>query len=177
MKLKDLKEQKKEKFSIDIKPLDYKETDLDPVMTKENVDYHYNDHTKGYAKKAKEKGDSFNVNGARLHNIWWEQFQKPLPNNRPTEKIEDWIKENFKSFEELKKEITGEAMKLQGSGWVAVMKDGKIKQIPNHNSVGNIVLLIDMWEHAYYPTYGPEKSKYLENIWRIIDWDKISERV
>ena len=64
-----------------------------------------------------------------------------------------------------------EAMKIQGSGWVYLARDGSIKTIKNHQIKLDIVLLIDWWEHAWLLDYGSDKKKYLKNQWRIIDWD------
>ena len=62
-------------------------------------------------------------------------------------------------------------MKIQGSGWVYLARDGSIKTIKNHQIKLDIVLLIDWWEHAWLLDYGSDKKKYLKNQWRIIDWD------
>ena len=70
-----------------------------------------------------------------------------------------------------------EAMKIQGSGWVYLSTSGKIKTIKNHEKRTDIVFLLDMWEHAFQNDYGSNKSKYLDNIWRIIDWAAINRRL
>jgi Fe-Mn family superoxide dismutase len=68
-------------------------------------------------------------------------------------------------------------MGIQGSGWVYLAKNGSLKTIKNHEVKRDIVLLIDWWEHAWYTDYGPEKSAYLKNIWKIIDWEKITAKL
>ena len=67
-------------------------------------------------------------------------------------------------------------MKLQGSGWVYLAKNGSIKIIRNHQKRTDIVILIDMWEHAFNLDYHADKKKYLDNIWRIMNWDVLSQR-
>ena len=67
-------------------------------------------------------------------------------------------------------------MKVQGSGWVYLARDGKIKTIKNHEIKMDIVLLIDWWEHAWALDYQADKKKYLARQWKIINWDVISAR-
>ena len=67
-------------------------------------------------------------------------------------------------------------MGIQGSGWVYLSKSGKIKTIVNHEVKKDIVLLIDWWEHAWALDYQSDKKKYLENQWKIINWNHINEQ-
>ena len=67
-------------------------------------------------------------------------------------------------------------MKIQGSGWIYLAYDGKLKTIPNHQVRDDILLLIDWWEHAFLLDYGTDKKKYLENTWKIINWNVINTR-
>jgi Fe-Mn family superoxide dismutase len=68
---------------------------------------------------------------------------------------------------------------IQGSGWVYLNHIGEIKIIKNHSLVKTqkIVLLIDWWEHAFITDYGADKKKYLKNIWKIIDWSVVNNRL
>ena len=91
--------------------------------------------------------------------------------------ILDLINKNHKYFVDFKKKFTEVAMKLQGSNWIYLSKSGQIKTIHNHAKRTDIALLVDMWEHAYQTDYGSNKAKYLDNIWRIIDWDVINHRL
>jgi hypothetical protein len=68
-------------------------------------------------------------------------------------------------------------MKIQGSGWVYLARNGDIKTIVNHQIKQDIVLLVDWWEHSWALDYQADKKAYLRNIWKIVDWDKISEKV
>ncbi len=68
-------------------------------------------------------------------------------------------------------------MAIQGSGWVYLSTKGEIKTIPNHQVRTDIALLIDWWEHAWSLDYQSDKERYLDNIWRIINWDVINERL
>jgi Fe-Mn family superoxide dismutase len=68
-------------------------------------------------------------------------------------------------------------MKIQGSGWVYLSTDGKIKTIVNHEIKNDILILVDWWEHAWALDYQSHKEKYLENIWKIMDWDRINVKM
>jgi len=68
-------------------------------------------------------------------------------------------------------------MKIQGSGWVYLATDGKIKTIKNHEIKMDIVFLVDFWEHAWALDYQADKKSYLKNIYKIVNWNVISARV
>ena len=68
------------------------------------------------------------------------------------------------------------AMKIQGSGWVYLSTKGEINTIVNHEVRDDILLLVDWWEHAWILDYGSDKKEYLKQLWKIIDWNKISTR-
>lgn len=154
-------------------------SDLDPVMSEETVKYHYGKLAKTYVERYNNReGDlDFNEAGAFLHNVFFPQLKKPSSSNSPSGNIEDFINKHFKNFDSLKSQFEKVAMSIQGSGWVYLSKDGKIKTIVNHQIKKDIVLLIDWWEHAWALDYQADKKKYLENIWRIINWDVINTRV
>ena len=73
------------------------------------------------------------------------------------------------------------ALELKGSGWTFLVLDKnnklRIINLPNQDSpyyYGFIPIMgIDMWEHSYYLKYNLNKEKYLENIFNIIDYNKV----
>jgi len=156
--------------------LPYSRTDLDPVMSEETLDYHFGTLYKTYVDRYnKGEGDrDFNEAGAFLHDILFDQYQSPSNTNKPSGDILELIESKFKSFEAFKEEFLKIAMGIQGSGWVYLAKSGVIKTIVNHQIKEDIVLLIDWWEHAWALDYQADKQKYLENQWKIIDWEKIN---
>jgi Fe-Mn family superoxide dismutase len=162
--------------------LTYKNTDLAPVMSKESMDYHFGKLAKGYAKRynAGEGDDRFNKNGHTLHALFFPQFKKPQGANSPKGQIEAFIKSKFGSYDDLKQEMKEEAMKIQGSGWIFLNNSGNIETIKNHDITGNpkrIIILIDWWEHVWALDYQADKGKYFDNIWRLFDWNVISQRL
>ena len=68
-------------------------------------------------------------------------------------------------------------MAIQGSGWVYLARNGSIKTIENHQIRSDILLLIDWWEHSFNIDYRADKEKYLKNIWKIINWAVINDRL
>jgi Fe-Mn family superoxide dismutase len=162
--------------SLSITALPYDKKDLSPAISKETIEYHYENLAKTYAKRynAGEGDPVFNEAGVFLHNILFQQYQEPTSNNVPTGKVLELIENNYKTFDKFKDEFLKVAMGIQGSGWVYLAKDGKIKTIKNHEIKKDIVLLIDWWEHAWALDYQADKKKYLENQWKIINWEKLN---
>ena len=163
---------------IEIVKLSYGPGALAPVMSSGTINYHYGKLAHGYAERFnKKEGDrTFNYAGAWLHNLYFTQFRSPRTNNQPNGPIGNLIKSKFKNWDNFKEEFKTAALTLQGSGWVYLARDGTIKTIPNHQVRNDILILVDMWEHAYNLDYSANKSAYLDNIWRIFDWNSINTR-
>ncbi len=163
---------------LEIKQLPYKANELDPAISEDTINYHYGKLAKTYAERYnKGEGDlKFNEAGVFLHNILFQQYQAPAGSNKPTGGILAFIEEHYKSFDSFKEEFEKVAMGIQGSGWVYLAKDGTIKTIKNHEVKKDIVILVDWWEHAWALDYQADKKKYLENQWKIINWDHVNVR-
>jgi Fe-Mn family superoxide dismutase len=162
--------------TLELKKLSYSRDELDPAISKQTMDYHYGKLAQSYVDRFnKGEGDAkFNRAGAFLHNILFAQYQAPKNKNEPAGPISDFIIKHYKSFDKFKEEFNKVAMGIQGSGWVYLAKDGSIKTIVNHEIKNDIVLLVDWWEHAFSLDYQSDKKKYLENQWKIINWNQIS---
>lgn len=158
--------------------LPYSRDELEECISKETIDYHYGKLYKAYVDRYnKNEGDlDFNEAGAFLHELYFTQFQSPTSNNKPKDKVADFINQHFNSFSSFKQEIEKSAMGIQGSGWVYLSKSGNIKIIKNHEIKKDIILLIDWWEHAWVLDYQADKKKYLDNLWKIINWTEIEKR-
>jgi Fe-Mn family superoxide dismutase len=160
-------------------PLPYGRTDLGRSLSKQSLDYHYGKLYKGYVDRynAGEGDSDFNEAGAFLHDLYFTQFQTPTNSNTPNGSASEFIDKHFKNFESFKKELEKTAMGIQGSGWVYLARDGSIKTIENHKIKMDIVLIIDWWEHAWVLDYQADKKGYLNNQWKIINWNVISSRI
>ena len=159
--------------------LPYARDDLEPSISEETIDYHYGKLYKAYVTRFNNgEGDAdFNEAGAFLHDLLFAQYQAPTSSNAPDGPAGEFITKHFKTFDTFKEKFLKEAMAIQGSGWVYLARDGKIKTIVNHDVKQDIVLLIDWWEHAWALDYQADKKGYLAGQWKIINWNVISARV
>jgi superoxide dismutase len=162
---------------IDLEPLRYGQGDLAPILSESNVSYHYDVLSRGYVDRYNNgEGDpDFNLGGARLHNLFWMQMKPPSGANPPKGLIKDVIGDKTALVDVL----IDEGMKIQGSGWVYLAKDGTIKATPNQTWRSDIIMPIDMWEHSfsdYWPAKDAKK-RYIKAILRCIDWQVINDRL
>ena len=104
----------------------------------------------------------------------FQQYQKPSDSNTPTGKILELIEKHYTTFAGFKEAFLKEAMTIQGSGWVYLARDGKIKTIANHEIKKDIIVLVDWWEHAWALDYQADKKSYLKNQWTIMNWEHIN---
>ena len=164
---------------LETTPLPYAKKDLDPVLSEASLDYHYEHLARGYAKRynAGEGNADFNRAGSFLHNKFFPQLRPPKGANRPKGAVLELIEQHFKTYEDFKAAFKETAMKIQGSGWVYLSTNGEIKTIANHAVRTDICVLVDWWEHVWATDYQWDKERYLDNIWRIIDWDVCNQRL
>jgi Fe-Mn family superoxide dismutase len=137
--------------------------------------------------KATLKELSFNIGGHLLHSIFWENMAPAgKGGGQPSGAIADLINKEFGSFDRFKKEFTMAAAGTEGSGWAALAMHpcvGRplIMQIEKHNvnvyPTFNILMVLDVWEHAYYLDYKNERPKFIEAFWNIVNWDQISKNL
>lgn len=174
----DLLEDKSKPKDIEIIPLNFTDSEVSPVLSKETIDLHYGKLAHGYADRYNNnQGDKdFNYAGVFLHNLLFTQFREVRNNNKPNGPMMGFINKHFTSYENMKDKFEEEAMKIQGSGWIYLADNGSIKTIKNHEVRSDILLLIDWWEHAWLLDYGSDKKKYLKEQWKIINWNVINTR-
>jgi Fe-Mn family superoxide dismutase len=175
----DLIEATTRESKLETTPLPYGVNDLNPVMSSQTLDYHFEHLAKSYARRYNEgEGDAdFNRAGSFLHNKFFPQLAPPKSTNRPRGAVLALIEKKFKTFDDFQEQFKQVAMKIQGSGWVYLSTSGEIKTIKNHAVRTDICVLIDWWEHSWALDYQQDKEKYLDNMWRIINWDVCNERI
>ena len=129
-----------------------------------------------------------NAGGYYNHNIFWE-ILGPNKGGDPTGKVAELIKRDFGSFEEFKNQYKKAGTSVFGSGWVwlLVMDNGSLKitttpnqdnpLMPNAEVKGYPILNLDVWEHAYYLKYMNKRADYIDNYFKLIDWDKVNYRL
>ena len=113
-----MREEPAEKVTLEALP--YSLDALEPVLSKENVDYHYNTLSNGYVTRYNNKeGDpKFNYGGAKLHNLFWQQLKPSSETSELDGPIAQTIEANFGNIEGLKDALVEQAKTIQGSGWV-----------------------------------------------------------
>ena len=119
---------------LETTPLPYAEDALDPVLSRDSINYHYEHLAKGYAKRynAGEGDADFNRAGSFLHNKFFPQLRPPKGRNLPRGAVLALIEDKFGNFDDFKDAVKEVAMKIQGSGWVYLSTGGEIKTIKNH---------------------------------------------
>nr|WP_319376241.1 superoxide dismutase [uncultured Methanoregula sp.] len=131
---------------------------------------------------------SFHIGGFRLHNLFWENLAPAGKGGGGVPKggLATVLDEEFGTFERFKKEFTQAAVSTEGSGWAVLTycrKTGRplIMQIEKHNMDVipgfAILLVLDVWEHAYYLDYKNDRAKYVESFWEIVNWDAVAQRI
>jgi len=141
----------------------------------------------GYVK-ALAKELAFNIGGHMLHTTFWENLAPSGKGGggQPGGAIADSINKEFGSFDAFKKMFSAAATSTEGSGWAALAMHpciGRpiIMQIEKHNVnvIPNfqILMALDVWEHAYYVDYKNDRAKFVEAFWNIVNWDKVNKNL
>ena len=191
---------------IELPDLPYKYDALSPVISKDIMMLHHTRHHLAYVTGANAAMDklekaragegmeidfkatmrdlSFHLNGHKLHSIFWSNMRKAKKDNAPSGALLEKINEQYGSFEAFKTEFAGAAKAVEGSGWAAlIVSDGDLHviQIQNQNLMmvadSTVLLLLDVWEHAYYLDYQNDRGKYVDSFWSIVNWDDVASRL
>jgi Fe-Mn family superoxide dismutase len=128
----------------------------------------------------------FNGGGHINHSFFWTCLasQKKGGGIPPKNELMQKLNKDYDSFDKFIEKFNQIAVSLQGSGWAWLAYNKTTKSIEittsfNHGTLtarGFIPLMvIDVWEHAYYLQYKNKRAEFLENIWKIINWGAIEE--
>lgn len=185
--------------------LPYAKNALEPYISEETLEFHYGKHHQTYLDNLNRltrdswlwdrdlvkiirdsRGALFN-NAAQVynHSFYWSCM---WPNmwGEPIWKIADIIHEEFWNFWEFKEQFSSSALSNFGSGWTWLVKNSEWKlQILNTSNAENPLtivatkplLVIDVWEHAYYIDVRNARAKYIENFWNLVNWDFVNENL
>jgi superoxide dismutase, Fe-Mn family len=137
--------------------------------------------------KACLKELSFQAGGHILHHLFWKNLAPASKARKePGGVLADTLKKEFGSFERFKKEFSAAAVSAEGSGWAALARCGMtgrllITQIEKHNVNVyphiRIIMVLDVWEHAYYLDYKNERPRFVDAFWNIVNWDEVNLRL
>jgi Fe-Mn family superoxide dismutase len=137
--------------------------------------------------KATFKELSFHLGGHLLHSLFWENLAPAGKGGggKPAGAIAKAIDEEYGSFDRFKKIFSATAAGVEGSGWAALTFCRKterpiIMQVEKHNvnvyPMFRILLVLDVWEHAYYLDYKNDRGKFVEAFWNIVNWTEVNNR-
>lgn len=183
-------------------PLSYELGDMKPLISELTMDYHYNKHYGAYIDNTnkliidtefenmslvdivkKSEGALFNNAAQALnHKLYFEMLTPNQTVFEPKGKLLEAIEVSFGSFGSMKEQFSDAAIKHFGSGWVFLVIDGKELDIVPTSNAGTPVregrepiLVIDVWEHAYYLDHQNRRVNFVKNFWQTIDWEKVEE--
>ena len=130
---------------------------------------------------------SWNIGGHLLHSLFWGNLAPAgKGGGKPSGVLGNAIEMEFGSFERFKKEFTQAAVSVEGSGWAALTFCRQanrviIMQIEKHNTnvypMFRILMVLDVFEHAYYIDYKNERGKFVDAFWNIVNWDEVNKRL
>ncbi len=130
---------------------------------------------------------SFNIGGHLLHSLFWGNLAPTgKGGGKPGGVFGEMVEKEFGSFERFKKEFTQAAISVEGSGWAALTFCKQtnrpiIMQIEKHNTniypMFRILMVLDVFEHAYYLDYKNERAKFVDAFWNIVNWGEVNKRL
>lgn len=186
--------------------LGYQLTDLAPMMSLKTLSYHYGKHFQSYIDNLNQMVNNSHFEGLSLedivrkapdgpvannagqvlnHQLFFEQFLPTKDAKMPSGELLFLIEQSFGSFDAMRTIVHDEVKQFFGSGWtwLAMNNDGKMKilSLPNGDNPlrhgWKPILVIDLWEHAYYLDYQNRRMEYLDNFWLIVNWHIVSKRI
>ena len=191
-------------MAYELPQLPYDMDELQPYISKETLDYHYGKHHAAYVNNLNKlvegtafanasledivknaDGGIFN-NGAQVwnHTFYWN-CMAPDGGGEPTGALLNAIKSDFGSFEAFKEQFSKAAATLFGSGWAWLVKspEGKLEIVQESNAGNPLrsgkepIMTCDVWEHAYYIDKRNLRPAYIEDFWKVVDWNTIGKRL
>ena len=129
---------------------------------------------------------SWNIGGHKLHSIFWTVLTPASKSTgKPVKALYEALNKEFGSFERFKKEFSQAASSVEGSGWAALTlcrqtRRPIIMQVEKHNMNVypgyRILMVLDVFEHAYYIDYKNDRGKFVEAFWNLVNWDEVNRR-
>jgi Fe-Mn family superoxide dismutase len=190
-------------YSLPDLPYDYGA--LAPHIAPEIMELHHSKHHNTYVTAlndtldklaaAREKGDfaaivglektlSFNLGGHINHSIFWNNLS-PDGGGKPTGDLAAAIDDQFGSFDAFQGQFTAAASTIQGSGWAVLAREpiaNKLLIFQLFDQQAGVpvgltpVVMLDMWEHAFYLQYKNVKPDYIKAWWNVVNWADAQNR-
>lgn len=184
-------------------PYDY--AALEPHISAQIMHLHHDKHHQAYVDGAnaaleklaamRESGDfaainlqeknlAFHLGGHTNHSVFWQNMS-PDGGGEPDGELAAAISEYFGSFAAFTSQFAANALAIQGSGWSMLVWDpigARLNVMQLFDQQGNLpvgqvpLLLLDMWEHAFYPQYLNVKGDYVKAWWNVVNWADVTAR-
>ena len=189
----------------ELPPLPYAYNALEPYYDEATLRLHHDKHHAAYVAgqnkaeemlaQLRESGDfsmvqhwekqlAFHGAGNFLHTLFWQNMG-PNAGGEPTGPLMKQIETDFGSYENFKKQFSAAAAAVEASGWAMLgwVPDWQklyIFQIENHQKLlipsVEPLLVLDVWEHAYYLKYQNRRPEWIEAWWNVVNWQDVSKR-
>ncbi len=186
-------------------PLPYAYNALEPVIDEQTMRLHHDIHHAAYVKglntalaeleKARKAGNfdlvqyhsskaAFHGSGHLLHTVFWENMS-PAGGGEPKGALAEAIARDFGSFEAFKAQFTAASNQVEGGGWGILAYEPLGRKLivlqaekhQNHTVWGSVpLLMLDVWEHAYYLKYQNRRGEYVNNFFKVINWEDVAAR-
>ncbi|MBE3570734.1 MAG: superoxide dismutase [Bacillales bacterium] len=186
-------------------PLPYAYNALEPYISEEIMRLHHTKHHQSYVDglntaeeklrdarrrnhfdliKHWEREAAFHGSGHYVHTIFWE-IMNPRGGGKPKGELLAQIEKDFGSYELFKKHFSEAAKKVEGVGWAILVwaprsRRLEILQAERHQFLTQWdtipLLVLDVWEHAYYLQYKNDRGKYVDQWWNVVYWPNVEKR-
>jgi Fe-Mn family superoxide dismutase len=186
-------------------PLPYAYHALEPYIDEEIMRLHHVKHHQSYVdglnkaeiemQKARRKNDyelikhwereaAFHGAGHFLHTIFWH-IMSPSGGGQPSGELAAQIDKDFGSFQKMKEHFSKAAEEVEAVGWAILVWSPRthrleILQAEKHQNLSQQdvipLLVLDVWEHAYYLQYKNERKSYINNWWNVVNWPEVERR-
>jgi Fe-Mn family superoxide dismutase len=186
-------------------PLPYSYDALEPYIDAETMRIHHDRLHKNYVDnlneaevmlaRARATNDfnlvkhwerelAFHGAGHYLHTIFW-QVMSPRGGGTPQGELAEQIIRDFGSFDAFKRHFSQAAEKVEGGGWAILVWSPRaqhleILQAEKHQNLSQWdvvpLLVLDVWEHAYFLLYQNQRNKYIEAWWNVVNWPYVQDR-
>ena len=192
-------------MNFEIPPLPFPKDALEPYLSAETLELHYEKHHKGYLEKLRKsiegkpeadrsledlirtaEGDLFN-NAAQVwnHSFYWRSLN-PDGGGRPDDETLKLLESSFGSFERFRERFADAANGEFGSGWAWLVKNttGGLSVLSSSDAENPLqrgftpLVTLDVWEHAYYVDYRNERARYVDDFLdHLINWDFVASNL
>lgn len=191
-------------MAFELPELPFAKDALQPHISAETIDYHYGKHHAAYVKKLNElivdtefcdlpldeilmksTGAIFNNAAQNWNHTFYWNCLSDQHDTQPGEEVSMALVENFGSVEDFCQKFSQAAATHFGSGWAWLVKDpsGKLEIISTGNADNPLtrgqtpLLTCDVWEHAYYIDTRNDRPAYIQNFWKLVNWDFVAQNL